>query len=64
MKVYVIEVISLSNPFESKISQEGYFTLKSAQDWCRKKPGAIEINNGWAFESDDYEYMIHEILVR
>ena len=30
MKVYVIEVISISNPFKSKVSQEGYSTLEAA----------------------------------
>ena len=63
MRIYIVEIVS-DESFISKISQEGFKTFEAARDWCRNKPGAIEINNGWAFESDDYEYMIHEVLVR
>ena len=64
MKVYIIEVIS--NPYApvSKISQEGFKTFEAAQVWCRNKPGVTEYDNGWEFVSDDYEYRIHEVLVR
>ena len=65
MKVYVIEVISISNPFKSKVSQEGYSTLEAARDWCRNKPGILkELQNGWKFIAEDYIYRIHDISVR
>lgn len=63
MRVYIIEVIS-RNLSGSKISQEGFKTLESAQTWCRNKPGVTEYQNGWKFVSDDYKYRIHDILVR
>lgn len=64
MKVYIIEVVS--HPFApvNKISQEGFKTLEDAKNWCRNKPGAKESRNGWKFISDDYEYGIHEVLVK
>lgn len=64
MRIYVIQVIS--NPYGpvSKLSQEGFKTYEAARDWCRNKPNVKELDNGWKFISDDYEYRIHEILVR
>lgn len=64
MRVYVIEVISY-NPYGTKISQEGFYTLEAAQDWCRKKPEIKEeLQNGWRFIGNDCEYWIHDVLVR
>ena len=64
MKVYIIQVIS--NPYApvSKLSQEGFKTYEAARDWCLNKPGTKEVENGWKFISDDYEYRIHDVLVR
>lgn len=65
MRVYIIEVISKSDPTVRKISQEGFPTFESAQNWCRKKPEIKEeLQNGWIFVSKDYEYRIHDVLVR
>lgn len=63
MRVYIIEVIS-RNLTGRKVSQEGFKTFEAAQDWCRNKPRVTEYENGWKFVSDDYEYRIHEVLVR
>lgn len=64
MRIYVIQVIS--NPYApvSKLSQEGFKTYEAARNWCLNKAGTKEVENGWKFISDDYEYRIHEILVR
>ena len=64
MRIYIVQVVS--NPYApiSKISQEGFKTLEAARDWCRNKHGVTEYENGWKFVSDDYEYRIHEVLVR
>lgn len=65
MRVYIIEVVSNSNPPVTKISQEGFYTLEAAQDWCRGKHGIKEeLQNGWIFVSKDYEYRIRDVLVR
>lgn len=65
MRIYIIEVISNSNHQASKISQDGFYTLEDAQDWCRKRPGIKEeLQNGWRFIAEDYEYRIHDILMR
>lgn len=65
MRVYIIEVISNFNSQITKISQEGFKTFEAAQDWCRKKPEIKEeLQNGWIFVSKDYEYRIHDVLVR
>ena len=63
MKVYIIQVISNPHAPVSKLSQEGFKTYEAARDWCLKKPGTKEVENGWKFISDDYEYRIHKILV-
>lgn len=64
MRVYIVEVISNSNPSASKISQDGFFKFEDAQKWCRKRLGIKkELQNGWKFIADDYEYRIHDILV-
>ena len=64
MRVYIIQVIS--NPYApvSKLNQEGFKTYKAARNWCVNKPGVKEVDNGWKFISDDYEYRIHEVLVK
>ena len=51
----------------SKTDQDGEYSFllyEAARDWCLNKPGTKEVENGWKFISDDYEYRIHEILVR
>lgn len=64
MKVYIIEVISNSNPPVSKISQEGFKTFEAARDWCCNKSGIKEeLQNGWRFIADNCEYRIYDILV-
>lgn len=64
MRVYIVQTITNSKPTISKISQEGFSTFEAAQDWCRKKPGIKEeLQNGWRFVAEDYEYKIHDILV-
>lgn len=63
MKVYIIEVIS-RNVTGRKISQDGFKTFEAAQNWCRNKPEIKELQSGWKFISDDYAYIIHEVLVR
>lgn len=64
MRVYIVQTITNSNPTTSKISQEGFRTFKDARNWCQNKPCIKELDNGWRFIADDYEYMIHEVLVR
>ena len=48
----------------SKISQDGFKSFEAARDWCRNKPDIQELDNGWRFIANDYEYRIHDILVR
>ena len=64
MRVYVIEVITLGVTIKSKISQEGYKTLKEAQDWCRRRSGIIEQTSEYVFSSDNCEYIIHEVSLK
>ena len=65
MREYIIETISKSDPTVRKISQEGFPTFESAQDWCRKKPEIKEeLQNGWRFIGNDCGYWIHDVLVR
>ena len=65
MKIYIVQVISNFNPLAIRISQEGFKTFEDARDWCRNKPGIKEeLQDGWGFIAEDYEYWIHDILVR
>ena len=64
MKVYIVEVISNSSPLSIKISQDGFKSFEAARNWCRNKPDIQELDNGWRFIANDYEYRIHDILVR
>lgn len=64
MRIYIVQAITNSSPTISKISQEGFKTFDDARSWCRNKPGVKELDNGWRFIADDYEYRIHDIFVR
>lgn len=69
MRVYIIEVISNSDPLQIKISQEGYLTLEAAQKWCQSRPGIVKekdngYDNPWIFRSGDYTYKIHDVIIK
>lgn len=65
MKIYVIDVITRSNPPIHKISQDGFQTFEEAREWCRNRQDVVEeAENGWKFISDKYEYCIIEVLVK
>lgn len=65
MRIYIVQTITNSKPTISKISQEGFITFDDARNWCRNKPGIKEeLQNGWMFITDDYEYRIHDVIVR
>lgn len=64
MIVYIVEVKQKTSQ-TSKISQDGFKSLESAQNWCRNRANIQEeVNNGRKFIAEDYEYVIHDILVR
>lgn len=64
MKVYIVEVVENSSQ-TSKISQDGFKSFEDAQKWCRSRTHVqVEENNGWKFIAEDYEYVIHDILIR
>lgn len=60
MYIYIIEVIKDGS---SHISQEGYISLKAAQDFIKRRGDKPqEVTEFW-FESDTHTYKIREIHI-
>lgn len=55
-RLYIIVV-------DGKPSQDGYKTLKEAQDFCAGRTDRPEKISDYKYSSDKYEYLIYDITI-
>ena len=62
MRVYVVKVTP--EALESKVSQEGYDSLKKAQDFIERRSGRPRKLNEYRYRDEDFtEYEICEVRI-
>jgi len=62
MHVYVIQYDDIY--FGSKISQEGYSSLKAAQKFVASRPGNHVMVNNYRYEASTYSYTIIDVQIK
>lgn len=63
LRAYVVEVVRVG--FSGHISQEGYFSLESAQQFIEKRADSPEKINSFRYRGRTGDlYYIHDVLIR
>lgn len=61
--IYVVMTQSKQYPGAAKVSQEGYKTLKAAQDFCKSR-GKVEKISEYLYEDAVYFYSIYPVGIK
>lgn len=63
MKVFVVTVKTLLTGYVA-VSWEGYSTFEAAQAFIASRSDKPQTIAGWCYNSNEYEYRIHEIDIK